>query len=195
MEGERARGRGGAPCRPCGRAPRSRPAGRSAEPARSRRARPVRRRRACRRSQDRSLEREQPPLESESRRPVATQLERLAPPGGDDAVARNDEREAVLRAEAARRPRRPRPPGERGEAAVGDDLAPRNRARRGEQRTLELARARSSGTGTSSYATGVPSRCAANRRHRSDTKPSPICDGRRGSVISGVLAPPLGGPG
>ncbi len=193
--GRRARPcRGGAPCPPCGRARRSRPVGRSAERVRARRAPPVRRPRGCRRSQDRSFEREQPPLESESRRPVSTQLERLAPPCGDDAVAWNDEREAALRAEAARRPRRPRPAGERGEAAVGDDLSPWNSARRGEQRTLEL-REPVVGDGHVVVATGVPSRCAPNRRHRSDTNPSPTCDGLRGNVISGVLAPPLGGPG
>src|SRR6185503_16912678 len=47
---------------------------------------------------------------------------------------------------------------------------------------------------TSSYATGIPSRCAAKRRHRLGTRSSPSCDGLPASVKSGVLVPPLRPP-
>ena len=113
------RGRAGGPRRPCGRAPRAPRAGRSARSARPPRARRARRRRASRCSQERALEREQPALQAPAGRPVAAELVRLAPAGGDDAVARDDEREAVGGAEAARGAGGARPPGERGEPAVG----------------------------------------------------------------------------
>ena len=64
----------------------------------------------------------------------------------DDAVARDDQREAVVGAERPGRSRAPGPAGERGELAVRDDLAPGDRpGRRGElalqrRRPVELER-------------------------------------------------------
>jgi len=57
--------------------------------------------------------------------------------GGNDTVAREDEREAVLGAEAPGRARRTRPAGQGGELAVRDDLAPRHRLERSSELGLE----------------------------------------------------------
>ena len=81
---------------------------------------------------------------------VAAELVRLLAPGGDDPVARHDEREAVAGAERAGGPRGARPPGERGEPAVRDDLAPRDGPRRFEELALERAEPVTS-SATSSY--------------------------------------------
>ena len=64
---------------------------------------------------------EQPPLVLDPERAVAAD-----PARGDDAVARDEEREAVLGAERAGGACRPLPAGERRELAVADDLAPRD---------------------------------------------------------------------
>jgi hypothetical protein len=53
-------------------------------------------------------------------------------------MARDDEREAIRRAEAPGRPGGARSAGQRGEPAVRDDLAPLHRARRPEELPLEL---------------------------------------------------------
>ena len=75
----------------------------------------------------------------------------------DDPVAGHEEREAVLGAEGAGRPRRPGAAGERRELAVGDDLAPGNAAQRPGERALER-RAQSSSSGTSAKETGSPAK-------------------------------------
>ena len=72
----------------------------------------------------RALEREQPALQAPTGRPVAAELVRLAAAGGHDAMARDDEREAVGGAEAARGAGGAWPPGARRETAVGLDVAP-----------------------------------------------------------------------
>ena len=59
---------------------------------------------------------------------------------GDDAMARDDEREAVRGAERARGARGARATGERRELAVRDDLAARHRAERIGERALERRR-------------------------------------------------------
>ena len=124
---------------------------------------------------------------------VPAELERLVLAGGDDPMAGDDERPAVPRAEAPRGPSRAWPTREAGEPAVGDDLAPSDRARGGEELPLERRQTRSS-TGTSSYETAVPARWSANRRHRSGTKSSLSRDGSAASVTSGGFAPPWGPP-
>ena len=69
-----------------------------------------------------AFEREQAPLQLRPGAAVAAD-----PVRRDDPVARDDQRVAVVGAERSRRARRPGPAGERGELAVGDDLAPGDR--------------------------------------------------------------------
>src|SRR3990172_10057264 len=83
-------------------------------------------------SQRDPLERQQPALALDARHPVAAD-----PVSGHDSMAREDEREAVLRAEAPGRARRTRPAGQGGELAVRDDLAPRHRLERSSELGLE----------------------------------------------------------
>src|SRR5262249_27727191 len=83
-------------------------------------------------SQADALEREHAALVLRPERAVAAD-----PAGRDDAVARDDDGEAVLRAEGAGRPRRARPPRERGQLAVGDELSARHRAQRLAERARE----------------------------------------------------------
>ena len=71
------------------------------------------------------FQREEAALRRGAGRAVATEAART-----HDAVARDDEHEPVVGAEAACRARRARVARERGELAVADDLAPRNRAER-----------------------------------------------------------------
>ena len=61
--------------------------------------------------------------------------------GGDDAMARHDDREPVRGAERAGGALRVRVAGERRELAVGHDLAARNARRRSAERELERRRA------------------------------------------------------
>ena len=70
---------------------------------------------------------------------VAAERERLVPPRCDDAMAGDDERQAVRRAEAPCGAGGTRSAGEGREPAVRDHLAPRERPRRGEQLALERA--------------------------------------------------------
>src|SRR5215471_170608 len=67
------------------------------------------------------LEREQTTLVLDAARPVRTE-----PVRGYDAVARDEDRQRVPRAERPRRARGSGPAGERGKLAVGDDLAARH---------------------------------------------------------------------
>ena len=193
----RTRGRGGtrrrraradAPSRPCGRARRSRPGGRTGAAARSRRAPHARSRPASPSSELDALEREQPALELRAGAAVASD-----PVRGDDAVARDDERVAVLGAERPGRARGARPARERRQLAVGDDLAPRESPAQPSTSSRCSGVAQSTSSSTSAYDVGSPARCARNRRHRSGTKAAPSRDGSAGSVRAGSLAPPLGG--
>ena len=127
----------GARCPRYGTAPRARQRGRTGGRARARRAPRVRPPRARPRSEERPFESEQPALEAASSRPVPAELERLALPGRDDAMTGDDEREPVGGAERAGGASRAWPTGERREPAVGDDLAPPERARRAEKLALE----------------------------------------------------------
>ena len=80
-----------------------------------------------------ALEPEEPALVRESERAVAAD-----PAGADDPMAREEQPEAVLGAEAPRRTRGARIAGELGQLAVGDDLAPRHSLQH--VRGLELER-------------------------------------------------------
>src|SRR5207247_9120638 len=84
------------------------------------------------RSQANSLEREQPPLEPHAARAVAPD-----PVGRDDTVAGDEQPEPILCADRARRARGPRPARQRGELAVGHDLAARYRPQRVDDCSLE----------------------------------------------------------
>ena len=68
-----------------------------------------------------SLDGKQPSFQPDSGRAVASD-----PVGCDHALARDDEREAIVGAERPGGARRTRTAGESGELAVRDDLAPRN---------------------------------------------------------------------
>src|SRR5579885_3190150 len=120
----RSRGRGGrrappgrAGARPPrrGRAPRARRVGNSRAGGRSP---PARRGGPPRGSEDDALQREQPPLVRDAER-----AERADAAGRHHPVAGDERREPVAGAEAAGGAGRAGMPGERGELAVGDDLA------------------------------------------------------------------------
>src|SRR6266540_2190219 len=137
--------RGGASVRPCGRCPKARRADRSPRWAQSERVRCGRLRRAnaasaCDlgggRSHQDLLEREQAPLVLETE--IAVAAEPVCP---DNAVAGDEDRVTVARAERAGRARGPRCAGERGELTVGDDLPARDSAERPRTRLLERRQA------------------------------------------------------
>jgi hypothetical protein len=71
------------------------------------------------------LEREEPALVRRAQRAVAAEALR-----GNDAMAWDEDAEAVLRAERSGRARRTGPAGKGGELSVRDDVAARNRAQR-----------------------------------------------------------------
>ena len=115
------------------------------------------------------LEREQPALELRAGAAVAAD-----PVRGDDAVARDHERVAVLGAERPRRARGARPARERRQLAVGDDLTPRDRPRSGQRARAAAAspsrrRARRPRT-TSARPRGVRE-SSAQIRHKAGTVP------------------------
>ena len=110
--GTRARrARGGAPPRRCGRARRFPRGDRTGARGRPRRAPRARRRRASSSSQQRSLEREQPPLEARSRRSVPAERERLLGPAATTRWQGTTSDRAVRGAEAPCRSRRARAAG------------------------------------------------------------------------------------
>src|SRR5207237_618045 len=92
---------------------------------------------SLRRSSESTFELQQPALVLDAIRPVRAEVA-----CGDDAMTRDEQAEAVARAEASRRTRRAGRSSERGELPIGDDLAARNRSERlcaaGEERTFVL---------------------------------------------------------
>ena len=155
-------GRGGRrPCRRAdatrrrrGRAPRARPGSSSAAPERSARARRGGRQRAT------SLELQQSPLV------VDAELAPAADPvRGDDPVHGQERGELAAGAERPGRARRARVAGERGQLAVGDDLAARDRSQRACAVGVE-ARPSSRRSGTSAKSSGAPAKYAISRPAR-----------------------------
>src|SRR5262245_56984794 len=79
-----------------------------------------------------AFEREQPALVLDTARPVGAETRRR-----DDAVARHEDRQRVVRAERPRGARGPGPAGKRRQLPVGDHLSARHGAQRASELVLE----------------------------------------------------------